>query len=217
MYLKALSTASSVFIGNYGDTMFCLFVLAVFLLFLFFPNSAASKLLDMMYQTRTKHSKCFKHITANTLLAHFATCKRTMMCLLTHLSILDRREPIWMPLVHSAWSNPHVKELAMFFPSTSKAARWVQAVTKESKLILEYCTCSLRSEDFDHCTRFLKWTLVRSTCQSITQLLPFRVRFSLCLASSSVSPAVLSQFFKLASLHALFGWQEHISLVAPRR
>lgn len=89
---------------------------------LFFPNSAASKLLDLIYQTRTKHSKHFKHITTNTLLAHFATCKRTMMCSLTHLSVLARRETIWMPLVHSAWSSPDVKELVMFFPSTSKAA-----------------------------------------------------------------------------------------------
>lgn len=105
----------------------CFLLLVVFfscvsVVVLFFPNSAASKLLDLMYQTRTKHSKYFKHITTNTLLAHFATCKRTIMCSLTHLSILARREPIWMPLVHSAWSSPDVKELVMFFPSTSKAA-----------------------------------------------------------------------------------------------
>lgn len=58
---------------------------------------------------------------------------------------------------------------AVSFPSTLKAAcapaaRWLHAVTwhvrKWNGLILEYCTCSLCSDNFDLCIRFLKWTFV---------------------------------------------------------
>lgn len=65
------------------------------------------------------------------------------------------------------------ERIEMSFLSTSKAActpaaRWLHAVTRRitewNRLILEYCTCSLCSDNFGHCIRFLKWTFVTIIC-----------------------------------------------------
>lgn len=115
------------------------------------------------------------------ILAHYHQYFAGLLChmqkdndVLIHSSLYLRQKWACLDATGSFSLVKHwCERIAMSFPSTLKpactpAARWLHAVTwhvtKRNGLILEYCTCSLCSDNFGHCIRFLKWTFVTIIC-----------------------------------------------------